>query len=334
MPEHVTILGDGAMATVCSILLRQGGHGVTMWGAFEESIERLMQDRENRRLLPGVSVPAEVRLTANDADAFTGATMILSAIPTQYMRSVWKRLSSRVPAGVPIVSVAKGIENETLRRPTEIIAEFTKGNPLIALSGPNIAGEIAKYLPATAVAACDDMTMAQRVQVAFSTQWFRVYTNNDVVGVELAGATKNVIAIAAGILDGLAAGNNAKAALVTRGLVEITRLGIAMGAKPETFGGLAGLGDLITTCVSPEGRNRTVGEQIGKGKKLVDVLSKMDSVAEGVPTTKSVRMLASRYKVEMPITESVYAVLFENKDVINALTELMTRDPKAEKAGI
>ena len=203
--------------------------------------------------------------------------------------------------------------------------------PLVALSGPNIAGEIAKYLPATAVAACDDEGVAQRVQAAFATQWFRVYTNSDVVGVELAGATKNVIAIAAGILDGLAAGNNAKAALVTRGLVEITRLGVAMGARAETFAGLAGLGDLITTCVSPEGRNRTVGEQIGKGRKLADVLAKMDSVAEGVPTTKSVRMLAQRYKVEMPITETLYSVLFENKDVIAALTELMTRDPKAER---
>ncbi len=340
MAERITILGDGAMATVCSILLTQGGHEVTMWGAFEESIDRLLQDRENRRLLPGVRVPANVHLTANDNEAFNGATLILSAIPTQYMRSVWKRLRPHVPAGLPVVSVSKGIENETLMRPTEVIADAlgegwsaTARHRLVALSGPNIAGEIAKYLPATAVAACSDEALAQRVQSLFSTQWFRVYTNSDVVGVELAGATKNVIAIAAGILDGLAAGNNAKAALVTRGLVEITRLGVAMGAQPETFGGLAGLGDLITTCVSPEGRNRTVGEQIGKGRKLTDVLAKMDSVAEGVPTTKSVRMLASRYKVEMPITETLYSILFENKDVIAALTELMTRGPKPEGFG-
>jgi glycerol-3-phosphate dehydrogenase (NAD(P)+) len=338
MAEQITILGDGAMATVCSILLTQGGHAVTMWGAFEESIERLLQDRENRRLLPGVRVPAEVQLTANDAAAFDGSTLILSAIPTQYMRGVWKRLKPHVPAGIPIVSVAKGIENDTLLRPTQIIGDalgesaVATGRPLVALSGPNIAAEIAKYLPATAVAACIDETVAQRIQAVFSTQWFRVYTNRDVVGVELAGATKNVIAIAAGILDGLAAGNNAKSALVTRGLVEIMRLGLAMGAKPETFGGLAGLGDLITTCVSPEGRNRTVGEQIGKGRKLKDVLASMDSVAEGVPTTKSVRMLAARFNVEMPITESVYEVLFEDKEVISALTELMTRDPKPERA--
>jgi glycerol-3-phosphate dehydrogenase (NAD(P)+) len=168
------------------------------------------------------------------------------------------------------------------------------------------------------------------VQANFSTQWFRVYTNTDTIGVELAGATKNVIAIAAGILDGLAAGNNAKAALVTRGLVEITRLGVAMGAQESTFFGLAGLGDLITTCVSPEGRNRTVGERIGKGRKLQEILDSMDSVAEGVPTTKAVRELARRFRVEMPITESVYSVLFENKDVIAALTDLMTREPKPE----
>src|SRR4051812_7095791 len=205
--EHVTILGDGAMATVCSILLTAGGHGVTMWGASEESIERLIQDREQTRLLPGVRVPPNVRLTANDAECFAGATMILSAIPTQYMRSVWTRLSPHVPPGVPIVSVAKGIENQTLLRPTQIIADALgeqvdarreAPNHVAALSGPNIAGEIARCLPGTAVAASDDEQLARRVQSAFSTQWFRVYTNPDVIGAELAGATKNVIAIAAG----------------------------------------------------------------------------------------------------------------------------------------
>ncbi len=342
MGERVTILGDGAMATVCSILLTQGGHEATMWGAFEESIERLIQDREQRRLLPGVKVPGAVKLTANDASCFNGATLVLSAIPSQYMRTVWTRLKPYLPEKVPIVSVAKGIEQNTLLRPTQIIADVLGGRRgedsgptcawnLAALSGPNIAGEIAKYLPATAVAAAADDELARRVQAAFSTQWFRVYTNSDVVGVELAGASKNVIAIAAGILDGLGAGNNAKAALVTRGLVEITRLGVAMGGQEATFQGLAGVGDLITTCVSPEGRNRSVGEQIGKGRKLDDVLSKMSSVAEGVPTTKSVKELARRHGVEMPITDAVYSVLFQEKDVLHALTNLMTRNPKPER---
>jgi glycerol-3-phosphate dehydrogenase (NAD(P)+) len=342
MAERVTILGDGAMATVCSILLTQGGHRVTMWGAFEESIDRLRQNRDNQRLLPGTRIPELVRLTANDADGFDDCTMVLSAVPTQYMRSVWKRLARFIPKDVPIVSVAKGIEIETLLRPTQVIADVLGGKksfdagptcdwPLAALSGPNIAAELARYLPATAVAASEDAAVAQRVQLVFSTQWFRVYTNTDVIGVELAGATKNVIAIAAGILDGLAAGNNAKAALVTRGLVEITRLAVAMGAQSDTFRGLAGLGDLITTCVSPEGRNRSVGEQIGKGKALKDILDKMDSVAEGVPTTRAVMELARKYNVEMPITQAVHSVLFEGQDVIFALTDLMTRDPKAER---
>jgi glycerol-3-phosphate dehydrogenase len=396
MTEQVTILGDGAMATVCSILLSEGGHGVTMWGAFEESIERLIQNRENARLLPGARIPPNVRLTANDADAFDGATMVLSAIPTQYIRSVWERLAGHLPPGVPIVSVAKGIENGTMLRPTQIIREVvaakgtkarrhqgTEGGggekpearsqkpegigptfsthhsafssslslraegsissqhsapstphsslpSLAVLSGPNIAAELARYLPGTAVAASDDEALAQRVQSVFSTQWFRVYTNSDVIGVELAGAIKNIVAIAAGILDGLAAGNNAKAALVTRGLVEISRLGVAMGARADTFAGLAGIGDLITTCVSPEGRNRTVGERIGKGQKLGEVLATMNSVAEGVPTTRSVYQLARQLKVEMPITEAVHSVLFEDKDVLHALTDLMTRDPKPE----
>jgi glycerol-3-phosphate dehydrogenase (NAD(P)+) len=331
MGERVTIIGDGAMATVCSLLLSQGGHDVTLWGAFEDAINRMIQNRENQRFLPGVRLPPDVRLTANDAECFDGCTLILSAVPTQYMRSVWKRLAGRVPAGVPIVSVAKGIENQTLFRPTQIVMDVVGGGRgLAALSGPNIAAELARYLPATAVAAAEDAALARRVQSVFSTQWFRVYTNCDVIGTELAGATKNVIAIAAGILDGLAAGNNAKAALVTRGLVEITRLGVAMGAQESTFQGLAGLGDLITTCVSPEGRNRTVGEQIGKGRKLRDILESMDSVAEGVPTTRSVRELSIRHKVEMPITEAVHSVLFEGMDVIRALTTLMTRESKPE----
>lgn len=357
MAEHVTILGDGAMATVCSMLLTQGGHRVTIWGAFEDSIERLVQNREQSKLLPGVKIPPTVRLTANDAECFSGSTMVLSAVPTQYMRAVWQRLAQYVPPGIAIVSAAKGIENQTLLRPTQIIEDVLKNSPALraaefermrfgnssqnpapriasptaALSGPNIAAELAKYLPATAVVASADPELALRTQNVFSTQWFRVYTNADVIGVELAGATKNVVAIAAGILDGLSAGNNAKAALVTRGLVEITRLGVAMGAHPDTFGGLAGLGDLITTCVSPEGRNRTVGERIGKGQKLSDILARMDSVAEGVPTTQSVMQLARRCNVEMPITSAVHAVLFENKDVLHALSDLMSRDPKPER---
>lgn len=320
------------MATVCSILLSTNGHSVALWGALEENIERLLQDREQRALLPGVRVPQSVRLTANEADCFSGANLVISAIPTQYLRSSWQRLGKFLPAGVPVASVTKGIENGTLLRPTQVIADVLGPSraELAVLSGPNIAAEIARYLPATAVVASDDVQLAQRIQAAISTQWFRVYTNEDPTGVELAGAMKNVIALAAGIIDGLGAGSNAKAALVTRGLVEITRLGVAMGARETTFGGLAGLGDLITTCISPEGRNRRVGEQIGKGRKIDQILADLPSVAEGVPTTRSVMALARRHDVSMPITEAVYAVLFEGKDAIEALSELMSRQPRPE----
>jgi glycerol-3-phosphate dehydrogenase (NAD(P)+) len=334
MTERITIIGDGAMGTVCSILLAANAHAVTLWGAFEQDIDRLLQARENPQRLPGVRIPPGVRLTANESECFEAATLVVSAVPTQFLRGVWQRVGKYLPAGVPIVSITKGIENGTLLRPTQVIGSVLGSHrvpSLAALSGPNIAGEIARYLPATSVVASTDAALAQRVQQAFSTDWFRVYTNSDIVGVELAGAIKNVIAIAAGIVDGLAAGSNAKAALVTRGLVEISRLATAMGAHPATFSGLAGLGDLITTCISPEGRNRHVGEQIGKGEKLEDILASMSGVAEGVPTTKSVVELAQRYRVEMPITESVHAILFEGKDVLEALTELMTREPKPEQ---
>jgi glycerol-3-phosphate dehydrogenase (NAD(P)+) len=329
--EQITIIGNGAMATVC----------VSMWGANPHSIAALKETRENDRLLKGIKIPEAVRLTGNDADCFEKCTLVLSAVPTQYLRSVWNRLANFVPANVPIVSVSKGIENKTLLRPTQLISEVLsekskwnggKTGGMAALSGPNIAAEMARYLPATAVVASADESLAARVQGLFRTQWFRVYTNTDCIGVELAGATKNVIAIAAGILDGLKAGDNAKAALVTRGLVEITRLGVAMGAKETTFHGLAGLGDLLTTCVSPHGRNRHVGEQIGQGRALQSILQETESVAEGVPTTLSLVQLANQFQVEMPITRGVHAVLFEGKEARFALTDLMTRDPKPERA--
>lgn len=331
MSERVTILGDGAMATVCAILLRQNGHDVTMWGAFERSIERLLQNREQERLLPGVKVPDEVRLTANDDEAFDGATLVCNCIPTQYIRDVFVRLKPNIPADVPVMSCAKGIEIATHLRPTQIIGDVLGDDrELLVMSGPNIAGELARYLPGAAIVAGGTEHLRTRVQSAFGTEWLRLYTNPDLLGVELAGATKNVIALAAGIVDGLAAGNNAKAALVTRGLVEIERLGVAMGAAPETFAGLAGVGDLIVTCISPEGRNRTVGERIGKGQTIKQILNDMESVAEGVPTTKAVHELSKKHGVEMPITHGIYAVLYEDRDVLEVLSGLMRRDPKAE----
>ncbi len=330
MMEQVAIIGDGQRATVCAVMLADRGTHVRLWGAFRDNIEAMKATRENKRYLPGLRIPDRVSFTT-DADAvFQGAEMTLSAVPCQFLRGVWQGLEPHFPKGLPVASVSKGIENETLLRPTQIITDVVGPTPVVALSGPNIAAELANCLPATVVAASKDASLAQRVQAAFSCQWFRVYTNTDILGVELAGATKNVIALAAGIVDGLKAGDNAKAALLTRGLVEIQRLGVAMGARPETFAGLAGLGDLVTTCISPVGRNRSAGEQIGRGSSAADVIAATPSVIEGIPTTQSVHQLAERHGVEMPITEAVYQVLFEGAEVIATISELMSRSLKGE----
>ncbi len=331
------------MATVLALLLESRGVAVTVWGPTADHVADAIQTRENRRYLPGHRLPDSIRLTASDSSCFRDADLVVSAIPTQYVRKVWERLALYLPPEVPIVSVAKGIEKGTILRPTQIIADVIAKSPnpqsqirnpkLASLSGPSVADELAKCLPATVAAASEDMEFAQRLQETFTTQWFRVYTNPDLVGVELAGALKNVIALAAGILDGLQAGNNAKSALLSRGLAEITRLGVAMGANQETFFGLTGVGDLATTCFSPTGRNRTAGELLGKGKKLEEILDQIPGVVEGVPTTKAVVDLAQKHHVEMPITQAVNQVLFENLDPLDAISNLMSREPKTERVG-
>lgn len=361
--SRVAIVGDGAMAIVLALLLESRGLEVTMWGPHAENVAEVIQTRENRRYLPGHRMPERIRLTSRDERVFGGADLILAAIPTQYVRRVWERLAPHCPGGVPIASVAKGIERRTLLRPTQVIADVlaqhaqqsrtatqyadaqkrdasgvpdhldAPARPYAAISGPTVADELAKCLPATVAAASDDEHFAQRLQQTFSTHWFRVYTNTDLLGVELAGALKNVIALAAGILDGLQAGNNAKSALLSRGLAEITRLGTAMGARTETFFGLTGVGDLATTCFSPTGRNRGCGEQLGRGKPLEAVLAEIAGVVEGVPTTEAVTTLAERYRVEMPIARAVHAVLFENLDPLDAIAGLMSRTPKPEHVG-
>ncbi len=348
MPEkpQISIVGDGSMATVLALLLESKGLDVTLWGAFPEHLAELIQTRENRRYLPGYRLPDGIKVTPNDQRALQDADLIVNAVPTQFIRSVWTRLAPHVPAGVPIVSVAKGIETDTTLRPTQIIADVLQAagpgsaddpdkpaRPLAAISGPSVADELARCLPATVCAASDDEDFARMLQQTFTTHWFRVYTNRDLLGTELAGATKNVIALAAGILDGLQAGNNAKSALLSRGLAEITRLGTAMGASSDTFFGVAGVGDLATTCFSPTGRNRTCGEQLGRGRKLQDVLDEMPGVVEGVPTTKAVVALSQKYRVEMPITQTVHKVLFEGLDPLEGISQLMSRQPKPEKIG-
>ena len=321
----VTIVGTGQMAVMCATLLRDNGHGVTLLGR-EGTIGR-MRETGTSAQLPGVTLPEGCALT--DDPAAADSELLVVAVPTQMLDEALAP-SEGMPI-CPAVCCAKGIERQTLRRPTEVVLRRL-GTPLFtaALSGPNIAPEVVARKPAGAVVACEDAAVAERVRDAFATDYFRVYTTDDVAGVELAGATKNVIALAAGIVDGLGLGNNAKASLVTRGLVEITRLGVALGARPETFAGLAGMGDLMTTCFSPEGRNRRVGEMVGGGRSLDDALASLGSVCEGVPTTRAVLSLAARHGVEMPIASAVAGVLFEGLDVRAALLDLMRREPKAE----
>lgn len=348
---NITILGIGQMGLVCAGILSDLDRGrawphaaggrpprVTLWGHEIAQVEALAQTRRSDRL-PGFTLAESVRVALKDRDALADADIIISAVPVQFSRGAWDRVRPFVPRKASVLSVAKGIENCTLLRPLQIIADVLADDPdaaprkMAALSGPTIAPELARCLPATMIAAGEDEAFRTLVQELFTTRWMRIYTSGDIVGVELAGAMKNVIAIAAGILDGLQAGCNAKSALLARGLAEIARLGVAMGASSETFFGIAGAGDLATSCFSPEGRNRSCGEALGKGVKLDDYLARSPHVVEGVATTRSVVDLARNYKVEMPITQAVSSVLFDGLDPIDAIGQLMTREPKAEKVG-
>ena len=329
--KKITIIGDGAMGTVCAMLLCSKNIKAEIWGFDPEILEVFNKKRENTKFLPGYKLPHNLVFNGDDSKVMTGANIIVNAVPCQYMRPVWNRLAEFVPENTPIVSVTKGIENETLLRPSEILREIIGNNRLYAsLSGPTIADELARNLPATACIACPSINFASEAQKIFSTPTFRVYSNDDLIGVELAGAMKNVIAIAAGIIDGKKLGDNAKAALLTRGLTEITRLGIAMGAKTHTFAGLTGLGDLVTTCISPLGRNRSFGERIGKGMNAQEALKATNSVVEGAATCQSVKGLADKFKIEMPITFSVYNIINGKTTVSEAVYELMQRDLKSE----
>ena len=353
MFKNIAIIGDGGMGTVLGMLLVTKGIAARIWGYDRQQLEETATNRENRKFLPGYKLPKELEFEHDDKRIMSGVDLLVSAVPCQFMRQIWNRLKEHVPEDVPIVSVAKGIENDTLLRPTEILTEIlqlsiadcriliskskikNRKSPisrLAVLSGPTIADELARKLPATACVASSNESLAKKIQHTFSDNvpWFRVYTNTDIVGVELAGAMKNVIAIAAGIIDGAGAGDNAKAALLTRGLAEIKRLGIKMGARPQTFSGLTGLGDLVTTCISPTGRNRSFGERIGKGQTIEHAQGANESVVEGIATCESVIALAGQYGVEMPITQAVYKVLFENKPVQIAIADLMKRRLKAE----
>lgn len=330
MSERIVVFGGGAFGTACAALLSgQAGHEVHLWLRQTDEAAEVAALRENRRLLPGVTLPDLVTVTADPAWAARDATLAVIAIPSKFLRDALPSLAGLLPESVPIVSGVKGIEPEGFKRPSEVIAECLGANPLVALGGPCHAEEFVRRLPTSVVAAGPDFA-ARRVQEAFSTDRFRVYTNRDLVGVELAGALKNIVGIAAGICDGLDFGDNAKSALLTRAIVEMTRFGESFGAEADTFAGLAGIGDLITTCVSPFGRNRRVGERLGRGETLEAILADMPSVAEGITTARSVDALARQKGIDMPITREVAAVLFEGKNPEAATDALMLRPPKAE----
>ncbi|MCH8215862.1 MAG: NAD(P)-dependent glycerol-3-phosphate dehydrogenase [Planctomycetes bacterium] len=331
MYKRVSIIGDGAMGTVLAMLLCEKGIHTRLWGYDPAQLAQTEQASENVKFLPGHPLPETLIYEPADDRIMEKVDLIVSAVPCQFVRSIWQRLKPHLTQDVPIVSVSKGIENKTLLRPTEIIAGVLGESVRYAvLSGPTIADELARKLPATACIACDDLGLAERMQYTFTTRWFRVYTNSDVVGVELASACKNVIALAAGAIDGIHVGDNAKAALLCRGLAEMTRLGVACGAKAETFAGLAGLGDLVTTCISPMGRNRAFGERIGQGLSTEQALKATVSVVEGVATCDSLVALARRKGIEMPIAEAVNQVLFQHKTMQEAVHDLMGRDLKSE----
>ncbi len=327
----IAVLGDGGWGTTLAVLLSHKGFNVSLWSVFPDYALYLDRKRINTKFLPGVKIPRQIMITHDLSAAVDGKDLIIVAIPSQYLRSVLGKLKKGAyPRDAVYLSVTKGIEIKTLKRISELIREELGGVRTAVLSGPTIAWEVAKGIPTTAVIASSSITLRKYLQAVFMTDRFRIYTNNDTTGVELGGSLKNVIAIACGISDGLGFGTNTKAALLARGLAEITRLGKAMGARASTFSGISGLGDLVTTCVSTHSRNRFVGEQIGKGKTLNQIRSHMEMVAEGVPTAKSAYELSLKYKVDMPITREVYAVLYNNKSPIKAVRDLMAREKKEE----
>jgi glycerol-3-phosphate dehydrogenase (NAD(P)+) len=307
------------------MILAANGNDVTIWGPFEEEIQTIRSAGENSVYLPGVKIPSAIRWTSNPAGA-KAADLIVSVVPSRFVRSTLETFKPHLRSDALIVSATKGLDETTHRRMSEVAREVL-GRNIAILSGPSHAEEVARGVP-TAVTVAGQK--AVQIQRAFTGKTFRVYTSDDVIGVELGGTLKNIIAVAAGILDGIGLGDNSKAALMTRGLAEITRLGVALGAKPETFSGLSGIGDLIVTCASRHSRNRSVGERLGKGESLQDIMGGMKQVAEGIWNAKTARDLAKEHGIEMPITEEVCAIVEGRKNPQRALIDLMGRDPKAE----
>lgn len=326
----IAVLGDGGWGTALALTLNANGHSVTVWGPFADYIAQIKTNRENTLYLPGVRLPEEIRWTADPAEAVSGAGTVVIAIPTRFFRSALIPFANLISKSAIIVSGSKGLDPDTCERMTQVAEQALQTGPVAALSGPSHAEEVAAKLPTAVVVACADVKRVQILQKTFMNSRFRVYTSDDVVGVELGGALKNVIAVAAGVSDGLGFGNNAKAALVTRGLTEMTRLGCALGARPSTFAGLSGMGDLVVTCTSKLSRNWAVGERMGRSEKIEDILRGMKQVAEGVWNCDQATRLARERNIAVPIMEQVYAIIRERRNPLEAVESLMTRDAKPE----
>jgi glycerol-3-phosphate dehydrogenase (NAD(P)+) len=334
MTDQVGIIGAGAWGTTLAVLLADAQRPVSLWTHTTESAERLSHGRVNERYLPGVVFPPNLRVVLDESELGEPHRLYVLAVPSSHVRATLRALAPRLHPGAPVLSVVKGIEEGTHLRMSQVAAQELPGHPIAALSGPNLAREIAAGKPAASVVASDDAGLASEIASVLSSERFRVYTNPDVIGVELCGALKNVVALAAGMVDGLGFGDSAKAGIITRGLAEMTRLGVAAGAHPLTFAGLAGVGDLVATCMSPLSRNRRAGELIASGVPWPEAGERLTGVAEGVATVNGALELGAAHGVELPIAQQVHAVIFEQRPPMAAVAELMSRTPKDELADL
>lgn len=333
MTRKVAVIGAGSWGTVVAAIAANKTTTV-LWARRPELAEEITRHHRNPAYLGDHALPESLRATASLEEAVGGAEVVVMGVPSHGFRSVLAEAAPAVAPGVPVISLAKGVEQGSLKRMSEVISELLPGNPAGVLTGPNLAKEILAGYPAASVVALQDRSVCDDLQAVFSTDAFRVYTNPDVIGCEVAGALKNVMAIASGMADGMGFGDNTRAALITRGLAELTRLGVALGGHPLTFSGLAGMGDLVATCMSRQSRNRYVGEQLGRGRSISEIVADMNMVAEGVKTSRAVVDLAGRHGVEMPIAEQVVAVLYDGKKASDIIPSLMKREAKSELHGL
>ena len=334
--NKVAVIGAGSWGTAIAGVLSGKGLNTVLWGHNEEHVTTLQVDRENKKYLPGHPFPESLKIEIDLKEAATGADVVCMVVPSHGYRAVFKKLIPYLKTGASVVSAVKGIENDSLMTMTQVMRDSlgsaltAKNLTLSVLSGPSFATEVAQGLPTLVTIGCDELEKAVFLQNVFGSERFRVYAGQDMLGLEISAALKNIVAIAAGISDGLGYGLNSRAALITRGLAEITRMGVVMGADPVTFSGLSGLGDLVLTCTGDLSRNRTVGVKLGEGKKLSEILDEMEMVAEGIKTTKSVHDLMVKMEVEMPILDQVYQILYKNKECSEAVNDLLTREFKVE----